>query len=217
MLATFGFTIAGIFFLLFGLTFREQVIKRTKLGLSGFVHAYYSLAVALWVWAVASANGSDEWLKRSVIIGDLFLLVGTLFMLSLWLSKKTKHWLWLATMVALLLVYIRVKYYYPAPFLRDSLLIFNTQQPVAVVLGLIFTLVWLPTNIKVARLVTDKIKQPTLRSTYSMIYALATASALIFIAAKKTSTVALSFASITVCFAMLIASNWLVAKVGSPH
>src|SRR5579863_986102 len=110
MLATLGFTITGLCFAIFAYTFSSLVIKKAHLKLNQFSYAYYSLALAFITWGVATAIGGNDLLKNSVIVGDGFLLVGTLFMLDVWLGKKNRRWLWLAAAVALGLLYARAMY-----------------------------------------------------------------------------------------------------------
>lgn len=213
MLATLGFTITGICFGIFAYTFSSLVINKTDLKLSQFSYAYYSLALALLTWGVAAAIGGDDLLRRSVIVGNAFLLLGTLFMLSVWLGKNNRVWLWLAAIISVALLYIRANHYSPTPYMRDSILIFNTQTIVAIVLAAIFALIWLPVNLRVAKLITHKVGQDSITSMYSAVYVAATIAALIFLAARRTITVVLSFVAIGICFAMLIRSNMLIAKL----
>ena len=97
--------------------------------------------------------------------------------------------------------------------MRDGILIFNTQTIVAIAIGLIFALIWLPVNLRVAKMITHKIKQDNINTIYSGIYAAVTVAALIFLAARRTIVVILSFSAIIICFVMLIWSNILVAKI----
>lgn len=213
MLATLGFTITGICFGIFAYTFNSLVIRKTDLKLSQFSYAYYSLGLALLNWGIASAIGGDDLLSRSVIVGNGFLLLGTLFMLDVWLGKKNRVWLWISAVIAVVLLYIRASHYSPTPYMRGGILIFNTQTMVALTLAAIFAVIWLPVNLRVAKLVTHKIGQDSITSMYSAVYVAATIAALIFLAARRTFTVVLSFIAIGVCFLMLIRSNMLIAKV----
>lgn len=213
MLATLGFTITGLCFGIFAYTFNRLVVHRAKLKLSQFSYGYYSLALAFLIWGVVAAIGGSTLLKNSVIVGDSLLLIGTLFMLDIWLGNKRRAWLGLAAIVSLALVYIRVSHFTPSPYMRSGVLIFNTQTAVAITLGLIIALIWLPVNLKVAKQVTQKIGQSEIAFIYSAMYTTATISALIFLVARRTIIVVLSFIAIGVCFAMLIMSNMLVAKL----
>jgi len=101
--------------------------------------------------------------------------------------------------------------------MRGEILIFNTQTVVAVVIAIIFLAIWLPVSLRVAKVVTHKIGQDDIRSIYSSIYVAATVAALVFLAARRTVTVVLSFIALGICFVMLIRSNMLVAKVIESH
>jgi len=213
MLATLGFITTGICFGIFAYTFNTLVVSKAKLKLSQFSYAYYSLGLGLLTWGIAAAIGGSDTLRLSVIIGNGFLLLGTLFMLDVWIPKKHKVWLWAASLVAIALLYVRAVYYSPTPYMRDGILIFNTQTIVAIAIGLIFALIWLPVNLRVAKMITHKIKQDNINTIYSGIYAAVTVAALIFLAARRTIVVILSFSAIIICFVMLIWSNILVAKI----
>jgi len=217
MLATLGFIITGLCFGIFAYTFNSLVVHKLKLKVSTFSLAYYALALALVTWGICAAIGGNELLKRSVIVGDAFLLIGTLCMLNVWLDKRRKTWLWLAALVSILLLYARVAYFSPTPALRGGILIFNTQTTVAVVVGLLFTIIWLPINLRVAKQVTQKIGQKDMNTIYSSMYVTATAAVLIFLAARRIVTVVLSFVAIGICFVMLIGSNILLAKIADGH
>ncbi len=213
MLATLGFITTGICFGIFAYTFNSLVVRKAKLKLSQFSYAYYSLGLGLLTWGIAAAIGGSDTLRLSVIIGNGFLLLGTLFMLDVWIPKKHRVWLWVASLVAIALLYVRAVYYSPTPYMRDGILIFNTQTIVAIAIGLIFALIWLPVNLRVAKMITHKIKQDNINTIYSGIYAAVTVAALIFLAARRTIVVILSFSAIIICFVMLIWSNILVAKI----
>jgi hypothetical protein len=217
MLATFGFITTGICFAVFAYTFDTLVIEKTKLRLRSFSRAYYCLAVALLSWGVAASTNENEVLKRSVIIGNALILLGTLSMLNLWLGYKSRQWLWPAFLVAVALLYIRISHYSPAPYIKDGILIFNTQTPVDVAIGLLFVLVWLPVSLKVAQQVTDAVNQHSITRIYSAVYIVSAVSALIFLSARRAITIVISFTAIGVCFAMLIQSNMLVAKLKGRH
>lgn len=217
MLAVWGFILTGICFAIFAYTFNSLVVNKTNLKLNSFSYAYYCLALALLTWGVASAIGGEELLRNSVIIGNGFLLLGTLFMVDLLLSSKNRYWLWFAELAVIGLLIIRAAYFSPAPYMKDGILIFNTQTIVAIVLAGIFALVWLPVNLRVAKLITHKVGQDSITSMYSAIYVAATIASLIFLAARRTITVVLSFTAIGICFAMLIRSNMLIAKLTESH
>ena len=214
MLATIGFITAGLCFWAFAYTFDSLVAHKAKLKLSQFSYAYYSLGLALFTWGMAAAVNKPDFLKHAVLVGDGYLLLGTVFMLDIWFGKKNRRpWLGLAVLLAAALLYVRAVHFPPAPYMHNGILIFNTQRVVAAVLGLIFAGIWLPVSLRVAKLVTHKIGQDSITQTYSGIYVAATASALFFLIVRRTATVILSFVALGICFALLVFSNVLVAKL----
>lgn len=218
MLATFGFTITGICFAIFAYTFHRAVVQKTNLKLESFSNAYYLLACAMLVWGIASGIGGDTLLQRSVLIGNAFLLMGSLFMLSILLGKKKQHLLIATSVVLIGLLAIRSVFFAPEPYIQDGVLIFNTPPVIAAILVGLFAGIWLPANLRVAKVVTTAIGQETVRQIYSAIYIAATLSAIIFLSAHRTVTVVASFAAIGICFALLVSSNVMIAKMTElPH
>ena len=217
MLATIGFLLTGLCFGLFAYTFETLVIEKTKLKLKQFSYAFYCLALAMLIWSVAASIGSFEALRHSVYVGEALLLVGTIFMLDILLGPKRRYWLFVAIALGIVLLILRVQHFTPTPYMRGEILIFNTQIAVGAVIGLLFALVWLPASLHVAKKVTHKIGQDSIASIYSSIYVAATFAALIFIAARRTVTVVLSFIAVGICFLLLIRSNILVAQLLEKH
>jgi membrane-associated HD superfamily phosphohydrolase len=217
MLATFGFIVTGLCFAVFAYTFDTLVIDKFKLRLRSFSRAYYCLAVALFTWGVAASTNETEVLKQSVIIGDAFILLGTLSMFNLLLGKKNRQLLWLAALAAVALLYVRITQYPPDPYMHNGILVFNPQTQVALAIGLLFFLVWLPVSLKVARIVTHIIKQDGIYRTYAAIYVVSAISALLFLVSRRLITIIISFAVVGICFVMLIQSNLLIAKLQGKH
>jgi hypothetical protein len=217
MLAAIGFTLTGICFAVFAYTFYAFVVKKTKLKFHGFAVAYKLLALAFIVWGLASATADPNFLASSVIIGNGLIVLGTVAMLSV-LPDKIRLWavgVGGFTLVALL--FVRIMYYLPEPYMRDGILVFNTPAPVAAVLGAVFLLIWLPVNVYVSRQVAHAIHQDAMAPIYSWIYGAATLASLVFLSARRTVTIILSFTAIGVCFAMLVASNVLADKLKVHH
>ncbi len=214
-LGTVGFISAGFFFTVYAYTFHALTVKKIPEVLRHFAYAYFSLAVAFMLWGVASYIGTQSFLNVSVLIGDGLLLLSTFFLLSLFFAEnKAKNVIRIVWIIlSAVFLWWRMTYFPPEPTLTNGILFFNTQQTVGIVLSLILLLVWLPTNLKVARLVTGKIQLPGFGFIYSSIYLMATVAALLFIAAKTVLIIAVSFAAMIVCFIMLVASNVMIDKM----
>jgi len=215
-LATIGFTITGIFFGIYAYTFYSFAGKKVQSVLKSFSYAYYSLALAFLSWGIAAFIGDQNLLNLSVISGNILLLLSTIFLLNIHLHQNENYrtvGLVGAFLLALLFLWWRVSYFPPQPILSNGILIFNTELPVAIVLGLIILLIWLPTNIKVGRLISQRVKVNGISFIYSSIYVMATFAALLFISARTIPVIILSFTGIAICFAMLIASNVVIDKL----
>jgi len=215
-LATIGFTITGLFFGIYAYTFYALAGKKIKSVLKSFAYAYFSLALAFLSWGIAAFIGNQNLLNLSVISGNILLLLSTIFLLNIHLHQNKNYrtvGLVGAFLLALLFLWWRVSYFPPQPILSNGILVFNTDLPVAVILGLIILLIWLPTNIKVAKLISQKVKAEGISFIYSSIYVMATIASLLFIAARTIPVIIISFTGIAICFAMLIASNVVIDKL----
>jgi hypothetical protein len=171
------------------------------------------LAVALLTWGLAASTNEATVLKQSVIIGDALLLTGTLFMLSIWFGTKARQWMWLSFLAAAGLLYVRISQYPPAPYMKNGIFVFNPQTQVAIAIGLLFLLVWLPVSLKVARQVTRAINQESIYRIYAAIYIVSAISALLFLNARRLATIIISFTVVGICFLMLIQSNLVIEKI----
>jgi hypothetical protein len=215
VLATLGFVVTSIFFAAFAATFDSFVLKSTSLKLRSFACAYYFLALAFAVWGISALLGDASLLAYSVIVGNVLLLLATLCMVAVWLqgNKSLVPIIVGASLAGLLLIGARIMFDWPAPYMSEGVLIFNSSQPVSLLLTAVFVLVWLPVNVRVARKVATIIGVAGFDKIYTYIYAFATAAAVIFLNAERVPIVILSFLIVTVCFAMLLASNIVVKFV----
>ncbi|HWB39446.1 MAG TPA: hypothetical protein VG604_04405 [Candidatus Saccharimonadales bacterium] len=217
MLAAIGFIITGGLVTAFAETFERIVARPHKLNLWQFSAAYYALGLALMVWGIASLTNTSQILQFSVYVGDALLLAGSVLLLSLVTpSKYYQKVLLIEVFVALVLLATRATYYQPEPAMKDGILLFNTQWPVAAVLGAAFTLIWLPVNVRVAQIVTAATKLKGVGQLYVSLYVGAVLAALFFLSSKRFAAVVLSFMTIGVVFALLVASNFVTAAASAP-
>ncbi|MFI5270845.1 MAG: hypothetical protein ACHQT9_02270 [Candidatus Saccharimonadales bacterium] len=213
MLATVGFIVTGICFFVFAFTFHQIIVDKVHLKVDSFVYAYYALGLAFITWGIAAAINKQVSLNHSIIIGDALLIIGTLFMFNVLLTKKYRFFIYPAIVLGAYLLYLRAAIYTPIPYMKGGLLIFNSQFSVALILGILFIGIWLPGSVKVTFAITKKIHQDSIRNMYAYMYCTATFATLIFIAARRVLTVVISFIAMGVCFAMLIGSNLLMGKL----
>lgn len=213
MLAAIGFITTGILVTVFADTFDRHVAKPYKLHIWQFSAAYYSLALALMIWGVASLTQDSQILRFAVLAGDGWILAGSVLLLSLVNYRKYYYELLLVEVsLAITLLCTRAVFYSPAPVVRDGLLYFNTQRPAAIAIGALFALVWLPVNVLVAKLVTDRAKLTGLNQLYTSLYVGAVLAALFFLGARRAAAVVVSFSGVALMFLLLIFSNLVVRK-----
>lgn len=216
MLAVLGFTVTGFLFLLFALSIPN---KKHSENILYFKISYILLAVAFFGYAVASQINSSATLARSMIIGNVWIFIATLFMLSIYLfkNKYKKYYIYMAALLAILLLVIRVVYFYPEPYIQDSILVFNSERFVSFLLSAIFLIIWLPVNLNIAKNILKDTHFEVLERQFAFMYTAATFSAIIFLLAKKPLTLALSFIALSLAFAMLIISNVLIVRSKESH
>lgn len=219
MLATFGFLASGVILLLFGNFFRSTN-KSKSAWATYFGAAYMLVGVAVLLWGVVCLLSATDYLVKSVIVGDaLFLLASVLCLLVLSPVRLRNQVAWLGLLVSAGLLILRVRNYYPNPVIQDGVLFFNTQQPVAILLSIIIITIWLPTNIKVARLVTNKAHMVRYRSLYIAIYSMPVISAALFVQAHRRTVIIQAYSIFTLSALLMLASNFLLkkAKKGGQH
>lgn len=213
-LAFIGFAVVGVVFAIYASTFYSLAGKRLPVFLRSYSFAYFSLALAFLIWAFASLN--NEFLKNSVIIGDSLLLLGSIFLLNVLFNQNKNIKIFsiaVGIVLSLIFVWLRINYYQPMPFIENGILVFNTQTMIAVVLNLIFILIWLPANLVAAKKVTANISIEGMTYAYSFIYGVSTIAAILFITFKTIPMVIISFVTLGICFVMLLYSNYVISRL----
>lgn len=212
-LATIGFLIGGIVIALYAYTFQRVTDGKLPDYLKRYADVYYALAAAFLIWAAASVF--TDFLAVSVLLGNALILLGSLFLLSILMSGKGKmepSILMAGPVVALLLLYVRATQFFPEPLMDNGVLVFNTQTPVAIALGLIFAGIWLPANVMVGKAVAKTMNIQGIDTIYAILYALSTIAAMLLISLHTVSMVIIAFVVLTLSFAMLMYSNSMLGQ-----
>lgn len=209
MLATIGFLTAAVLLCLFAYTF-YRLVKGSDTGLGAFGLAYSLIAAAFLMWGLLSLANSTGELARSVLVGDGLLLAASILSASVFMPPRWKKpALAVLTVAAIVLLYARSKYYYPVPSLKQSVLFFNTQRPVAVLLSAIVVIAWLPACMKAARIVTGRAGLQRYYPLFVSTYFLTIISAVLFIEARRRTIVIDAFIAFTASILLLLVSNVL--------
>ncbi len=217
MLAVLGFTVAAILFGLFTWSLPEVKGKKTKELVKNYKIGFSLLTLAFLVFGIASAINDDSILSVSVMIGDVLIVAASIFILEILYSgnKYLKYILGLATIVGIAFLVIRGVAFYPEPFMEDSILVFNSPRFVNFVIASTFLLVWLPVNIRMAKLFTSEIHNSgQVIDLYIYMYFAATFASMIFVLSKKPITLAISFTAVCIAFLMLVIANRLINLLG---
>ncbi len=212
-LAVLGFITAGILLGLFGLTFIYLIGRDTKSSIKDFGYAYICVSVAFFIWGFAAFSGNKNFLNTSVLMGNALFFLGTLFLIStnIGISKNIKLAGFAA--VATLFFVLRLSYFPPAPTMIDGILVFNTQLPIAIILGLMVLGVWLPVSIKVGRILANGLNLPNFSYIFSSMYVLATISLILFLAARSTNGLIISFIGLLISLMILLTSNFIIDQI----
>lgn len=214
-LASLGFLIIGVLFGCYAVSFYSLARKRfPDFPTGSYACAYFSLAVAFILWAVAALY--NPFPQTSIIVGDAFILFGSLFLLNVMTSNNPKikvPVLIVGVIGALLILWLRTQYFPPVAFVESGVLVFNTQLPIAVLLDALFILIWLPANILVARRIAQAIRIEGVALAYSFVYAISSISAILLIAFKTVPLVVASFVVLGVCFILLFVSNYVMSNL----
>lgn len=214
-LATIGFVTTGILLGIYAFTFNSYIGQKIH-GLKNFAYAFLSLSLAFIIWGLAALSGDIDLLSKSVLAGNALILVGSIFLLEILIDKTKINKsliIIISTILSLAFLWWRTNYFFPHPSLNNGVMIFNTEFPVTVILGLIILSIWLPSAIKVANIIANYLKMKNLSFLYSSIYIMATIAALMLMASTTMLTILLSFIGITLCFTMLLASNVTTGKL----
>jgi hypothetical protein len=217
MLAVLGFNVTGLLFYLFAVTITSSSHKRTNRLIELYQYGYMFLSLTFFGYGIASVLQSPGALSLSVIIGNILLLAATLLMLAILFDghKYKSVVLYGSAFLGAAMILVRIFYFYPEPYLEDSMLFFNSQRFISFLLSAIFLLIWLPVNLRISHHLSLRTKSEDLSRLYVYVYATATFSAVIFLLAKKPVTLILSFVAISTSFLMLTASNLYIRSTES--
>lgn len=206
-----GFIAAAAVFGLYALSLNMQF--KTHLRLKSFKLAYLLLAAACIGWAAGLISNDPDMLRGSVVLGNVLLLGATIALVDTVIAERHRRKTALAlSILALALVYARIAYFSPAPYISNDILIFNTQKEVATILGAIFVGVWLPVSLFVSRRLTENIRVIPMQSLGALSYIMATLGVMVFLSARRPLTVVLSFGVLCLSFASLTGINYLKKK-----
>lgn len=210
--ATLGFTIAGILFFVYSISFGKLPKGSLKTNLRVYSSAYLPLALVFLVWGLFTLN--TVLLPLAVIIGNALLLIGSIIMMYFLFSERSEILRIILLIIGLLLSSIflwwRIKYFFPTPYIINGILLLDTQQLVSIVWSVIFLLIWLPANLKAARIISRDLLKPEMNYIYSFIYIISTISAVLFISAQTPTLAIISFLLLLVSFVMLLYSNFVL-------
>lgn len=213
MLATIGFFIAAIIFIVYGYTLYKLKNKNFKDNITLFTLAYILLGVACVTWALGAIIGTDSSLKTCVFMGNISVIAATIVIInSVWGNKYRVLLNTLLVVISACLLVLRNLLIPPEPFMKDGVLVFNTQTIVLLAFAIIFIGIWMPINLRVSRQITKNIRLLPMQAIGEIAFVLASFGVVGFIAAQKPLTVALSFIILCSAFIPLTFINYLALR-----
>lgn len=215
MLATLGFLITATLLALFASMF-DGIVKKMSKSLRLFGLAYFLIAIAFLMWGILSVSNANSLLPHSVLVGDALLFLASICSALVFTPKKWKILVGISSIIAAaVLLFVRAKYYFPVPYLRDGILFFNTQGHVVVLLSIILVVAWFPSCLKVARIITSKANLGHYYSLYVLAYALPVITAVLFVEARRKTIIIESFVCFGVSIILLLLSNIIILNNNS--
>lgn len=212
-LAFIGFGVTGLIFLFYATSLYKLTSKTLPVVLKSYCYAYFSLALGFILWAIAAVI--PEFLNPSIVVGDILILIGSVLLLNVLFEKNSSlkfTSLIVLSLISILFIYLRLTILPPQAVIDNGILIFNTQPLLSKILSLIFLVVWLPTNIRAANLITSAMKVPQLNIFYGFIYAFSTVSAILLMSFKTAPMIIAAFIALSICFVLLLYSNYIITK-----
>ncbi len=214
MLGSLGFLLTALILFLFAYTF-DRLVKKDDPTLRPFGFAYLLIGLAFLMWGFLSLANAQSSLAHSVLIGDVLIFAATTASL---LILVPKHWqrimVLAAAAVTLMVMYIRIKYYYPDPFFLNGILYFNIQHPIAILIS-VAVVGWLPACMKAAQTVTTRKNLQRFYPIYLSAYALTIVTAALFIQAQRRVIIIESFIAFAASVVLLLLSHLLALNVKS--
>ncbi len=212
-LAFFGFTIAGVLFVIYALSFYWWRLKNDTLKRNCFAAAYFMTGLMFATWGMAVQFFQDR-LPSAILLGNVFLVAASVLMLNVFAGSKKQRLIVNVSGIifGLVFIWVRWRYFLPEPKLVDGVLLLNTQPLISFFWMAIFAFVWLPADFEMAKLAAETVKLASMKSAFRVTYGVSVFSAIVFMSASTPKMAILSFAFLCFCFVMLLLSNVYLKK-----
>lgn len=210
--------LAGIGFGIGSLLFAGYAYSLHTYSVSGRISphhsfAYYLLALASLFWSLAAISGNHSFINLSILISNGLILLGSVLLLQALVNKK--FILPVAGVLSLILLIVRIVYFFPAAFLSEGILIFNTQLLVSIIYSVLFIGIWLPANVTLGHTIGSLAKVPEFALLLKSLSGLSVIAAVFMLAARTPPVVAGAFIALSLCYLVLIIVNISLAKTKS--
>lgn len=179
-----------------------------------FVTAYGLLAIAALIWATTFVVEPQS-VSALVYTADIILVMATGAMLGVLIDIGRPQIFALLTLAAAGLLAVRAFVLPSTAYVADGLLFFDLAPEESLVIGLLFLAIWLPATIKIVYLALRSQRLIPLRNVVSFIFVSTVLMTGFFLAARRPEMIVVTFTSIVILFAILVAVNMLLKRIES--
>lgn len=213
MLGTIGFITAAVTYLIYGYSSYNLAKKNPGFDREIYFTSYIFTAIACTVWAL-SINRVFFDLEVGVLIGDLFLLLASVLLLTTFIKQSLElPVLVLGSIASITLVLFRALSSDISPVVRDSVLVFNTPRVFGVLLAAVMLFVWVKANMNFYSKVVHPKLPNLLRPQYYAANLLGFISVTSFLMARKNITIIFAFGLLVSSFLFLVILNYYVQSI----
>lgn len=181
-----------------------------------FVNAYGLLGLSALTWATTFFV-ADAAVSQLVFASDVLLVIATGCMLGIVFNAARPRVFAPLVLIGAGLITVRAFVVPSTAYVADGLLIFDLSQAEALVIGLVFLIVWLPATIKVVHLALRSPSLVQFRNLVSFLFMSVVLMTGFFLTARRPVMIVISFASIILLFATLAGVNVALKRIEKTH
>lgn len=213
MLGLFGFSVAAITFVVYGLVAMKFKNKSSKYDINSYGYGFFFVAIACAVWALTTQSSNDS-LNSLVLVGDAFLLLGSIVVFRKMLSKSTNlTYDVILVIAAVAALTYRAYYSSQSPIMHDGILVFYTPRLFGALLVVVMFAVWFRANMNFHDTVIAKmLNSDVLRAPYFSFNLIGFIGISGFLFARKSITIIFSFSMLVLAYLSLAALNYIALR-----
>lgn len=213
MLGVIGFAAAIIAILVFVASFWRAYPRLDKNTSFPFLTAFLMLASVMALSMIGVLSDNIETLQSFIIVIDVVLIIATGFLLSILLPIKNPIVMTLLTVLAGMLLVLRIVHEPSTATIEDGILHFNLEGGTRFVLMAGLFGIWFPASYVVARKAIATVHLEYLSGIIGLAYVMLVVSAGIFFAARTHGMIIISFSALVVTFLSIAGCNIALSRL----